>query len=467
MDPGTPFHSLLTLSCSSTSASSDDLLPLALPLLLQVSGAGGALVLAPEVEGWRVIGSAGAPIGPADVDALTMTARPVELPPALRSDERTQVLVRALPEGHRLVLTWRANSRPNEPALELALATLESALARLHAEVALTDLRRRTDHAQVLANMGDYDWHIATDTNTWSDQLFRIYGHEPGAIDPTYDKFLSMLHPDDRTRITGVHQEAYATGEPYQMIERIVRPDGEVRFLSSNGQVLMDEDGVPVRLRGTCVDITDQVIAEQQREHHASRFRRLVDSAPDAILVLDADLQVLEANPQAEKLLGADSRGRQIQEMFDDWPPAGTRAVPATALNGTGLLCDLTIADLVPEEDGAPGERPVVAVFLRDAGPRLDREAMVATLGEAKLRRRQALEINDNVVQGLVAASYALQDEQSEVAESYVHRTLAAARAMMDDLLEPGDGSVMRPGDLVRAAAAQIGRETRSGDVSA
>ena len=111
--------------------------------------------------------------------------------------------------------------------------------------------------------MGDYDWDIATDTNPWSDQLFRIYGHEPQSFAPTYDAFLSMIHPDDQERIKAIHQQAYATGEPYEMIERIVRPDGEVRYLSSNGQVVTDENGNPLRMRGTCIDITDRVLAEK------------------------------------------------------------------------------------------------------------------------------------------------------------------------------------------------------------
>ncbi len=51
--------------------------------------------------------------------------------------------------------------------------------AQAEAESALADLRERVDNAQALANMGDYDWHIPTDTNRWSDQLFRIYGYEP------------------------------------------------------------------------------------------------------------------------------------------------------------------------------------------------------------------------------------------------------------------------------------------------
>ncbi len=215
------------------------------------------------------------------------------------------------------------------------------------AEDALRDLQARVDNAQQLANMGDYDWHIASDTNRWSDQLYRIYGHEPQAINPNYEMFLSFIHPDDRERIQGIHQQAYATGEPYEMIERIVRPDGEVRYLSSNGQVVTDENGTPLRMRGTCIDITDRVLAEEEREKHADRAR------------------------------------------------------------------------------------------------------------EEQTRRQAALEINDSVVQGLTAALYTLELDDTAAVRDYVRRTLDSARAIITDLVGPIEGPVS-PGDLVRNSPSAL-----------
>jgi CheY-like chemotaxis protein len=71
--------------------------------------------------------------------------------------------------------------------------------------------------------------------------------------------------------------------------------------------------------------------------------------------------------------------------------------------------------------------------------------------------RRRALDINDNVVQGLVAASYALDQGEVDRATGFLAHTLDAARAMMDDMLEPTHGQGFQPGDLVRAAPATIG----------
>ena len=224
------------------------------------------------------------------------------------------------------------------------VAHLEQRLAAAQDELA--DLRLRTDQAEQLAHMGNYDWHIPTDTNRWSDELYRIYGHEPQSFNASYERFLGMLHPEDREKIQAVHQRAYATGEPYQMIERVVRPDGEVRHLSSNGQVVLDENGTPVRMRGTCVDITDLVHAEEAREEAISR------------------------------------------------------------------------------------------------------------LVELRVRRRAAMEINDNVVQGLAAAGVSLELGKEEQAMNYVQQTLAAARSMMDDLLTTDLKGDLAAGDLIRERPA-------------
>lgn len=225
----------------------------------------------------------------------------------------------------------------------MALTILRAALARVASHAELVDLASRIDNAQHLARMGDYDWHIPTDTNRWSDELFRIYGHEPQSFNPSYETFVSLLHPDDRDRITALHKHAYATGEPYAMAERIVRPDGEVRHLSSNGEVVMGPDGTPVRMRGTCIDVTDRVLAEREREHLDARYRSLVESAPDAILVIDETDHVLDANPRAVELL----RGNPTRRWLGD----------LAALDADGLGRELTLLDLLETADLRRGHR--------------------------------------------------------------------------------------------------------------
>lgn len=355
--------------------------------------------------------------------------------------------------GHAgiLALGWTdvEEAAPMAAQTGVVLDLVGMTVARLVVESDLHDLAARVNSAQHLASMGDYDWHIASDTNQWSDELYRIYGYEPQSFNASYERFLGNIHPDDRERIQAIHQQAYATGEPYGMIERIVRPDGDLRYLSSNGEVIMDASGTPIRMRGTCIDITDRVLAEQERERVTERFQRLVEAAPEAILVIDAAEEVVQSNPRASDVLGSDPTGRSLRDFLPLGAESG-QAISALGDQGQPLILDVSSVAFKETEHG-----DMTAVFLADAGPRLDREAMATRLGEAQQRRRQALEINDNVVQGLTAASYALEQGDRTAARSFLDRTLLSARHMMDDLLEP-QGQEIRPGDLIRAHAASL-----------
>jgi len=466
MQPTSQLGELLGLMGASARAlPTSELLSRAVALLQEVSGAPTVLLLCREGKGHQVARRAGAALDPDAVSAALIDLEtpdhdgPVELevPDAWRAEGVERLVGQRLPGDHGdLVIAWDGRLRDEDRTTTtgLALAALDNALARLQAEHDLDDLTTRVDTAQQLANMGDYDWHIPTDTNRWSDQLYRIYGHEPQSFNPSYQRFISLIHPDDREWVSMLHQKAYTSGEPFHMLERIVRPDGEVRFLSSSGEVAMDDSGTPVRMHGTCVDVTDRVLAEREREHISARFKGLVESAPDAILVLDDEGRILEANPRAHELLGGRPAGHLIEEVL----PAEVREAPqgleATGLDGRVLLLDVSTAAVEHVE----GET-LVALFLRDAELRLRGEAIATRLGEANLRRKQALEINDNVVQGLVAAAYAIEQEDAAAGSAFLEQTLSAARAMMDDLLEPLDGEGLQPGDLVRTSAARIGAD--------
>lgn len=334
---------------------------------------------------------------------------------------------------------------PQDPLVQAALEAVTGALARIDGLDRLHDLQARMDNAQQLANMGDYDWHIESDTNMWSDQLYRIYGHEPQSFNASYEEFLKHIHPDDRERIQGIHQEAYATGEPYQMIERVVRPDGTVRYLSSNGQVVRDADDKPVRMRGTCVDITGQVLAKQAEEHSAALFRALVESSPDAIVVFDQAGDLVQANGRASELLGGEPVGRSIREVLPSPAERSGLDLQAYALDGRPLRLDVVTAALHQEDD-----QQLVAAFLRDANVRISGESVAAQLRESQVRRRQALELNDTVVQGLTAASLALQVDDAEATGRYLGLTLSAARKMMNEWLSPLGGDDLDPGSLLR-----------------
>jgi PAS domain S-box-containing protein len=127
-------------------------------------------------------------------------------------------------------------------------------------EFALRESEERQKLAIEIAGIGTYDLNMTTGELRWSEQLRRIYGLAP--FTPiTMDMFLSMVHPEDRTRVESVGWESRASEDGvYRDQFRIVRPDGSVRWVVARGQNLFDtatEERSLVRMIGAVMDITD------------------------------------------------------------------------------------------------------------------------------------------------------------------------------------------------------------------
>ena len=102
-----------------------------------------------------------------------------------------------------------------------------------------------------MAHVGSWEWNVRSGEVWWSDEHYRIYGYEPGAIEPSYLAFLNGVHPDDRAMIRGAVDTAQSGQQCYDAEYRIVRPDGCVRVIHGQGGMVHDEKGLPLRMRGT------------------------------------------------------------------------------------------------------------------------------------------------------------------------------------------------------------------------
>jgi PAS domain S-box-containing protein len=154
----------------------------------------------------------------------------------------------------------------------LGMASDITARRRVEAELAARE--RLLEEAQQLAHIGSWEWEIAANRITWSDELYRIYGVDPGAFEASYEAYLERIHPDDRALAQETVQRARATGEPFAYEHRLVRPDGEVRLIEARGTVSHDEHGRAVRMAGTGHDITERKQAELELANARAELAR-------------------------------------------------------------------------------------------------------------------------------------------------------------------------------------------------
>ncbi|MES2425359.1 MAG: PAS domain-containing protein [Bacteroidota bacterium] len=129
---------------------------------------------------------------------------------------------------------------------------------------------------QELAHFGNWRWDIQLDIVNWSPVLYTIYGLDPKEFKATFAGYQERLHPEDRDRVYQIIENILTSKETAEFEERIIRPDGEVRYLRSWAKLKCDQNNVPVEMIGACLDITEKVSQTKAIER---RNRQLTEIA--------------------------------------------------------------------------------------------------------------------------------------------------------------------------------------------
>jgi PAS domain S-box-containing protein len=199
------------------------------------------------------------------------------------------------------------------------IEALEQRLATVEAE--LTGARRQLGEAQQLARVGSWEWDIPQNVVWWSDELYRIYGLEPRSILPTYDEFLTRVHPEDRESVDERNRRAFADHEPFEDVKRVVRADGPEILMRTQGEVVCDAAGAPIRMVGICEDVTDRERARGAEAKLAAagalrqRAREINDEIIQRLVLAGVHLQ---RGTAADAAAAVDQARRCAQQIVDD-----------------------------------------------------------------------------------------------------------------------------------------------------
>ena len=171
-------------------------------------------------------------------------------------------------------------------------------------KVAEESLRRSAKllaEAQKVAKIGHWEWDIKSGAVTWSDELYRIFGYEPGAITPSMSALMDTVPPEDRERVGRIIDKSlYGTGR-YFMDRVAVLPDGTRRIVHAEGEVERDESGAPLRMFAVVQDVTEK----RKAESSVKLFREALNLSSDSIIVLDTETaRPVDFNPAAYERLG-------------------------------------------------------------------------------------------------------------------------------------------------------------------
>src|SRR2546423_7330496 len=200
-------------------------------------------------------------------------------------------------------------------------------------------------HAQPIAPVGEWECDTAGDVVTWSGETYRIFGLVPEEGPISYERYLALIHRDDRDTVGRAVSRTLETGEPFEIDHRIIRPDGSLRFLHGRGGIVRDGAGRPTRLIGAVLDITARKQAEEALRQASDHLQAIIQSSPLAILSLDAERIVQTWNPAAERLFGWPAKevvGRPVpivpEEKEEECREARRRVLQGQLFTGVELI---------------------------------------------------------------------------------------------------------------------------------
>ncbi len=176
---------------------------------------------------------------------------------------------------------------------------------RKRAEERLRQSQTRLAEAQRRAHLGNWEWDPVTDESLWSEEVFRIFKMDPAQDPPSYETYLSFIHPDDREMIEKlVAENVSQRAKPFSADYRLLLQDGSVRFVHEEAEQVIDQAGKPGRWVGTIQDITERKLAEERLRDSEEKFRAIFEGGAIGIGLSDMDGRIIASNPAHLQMLG-------------------------------------------------------------------------------------------------------------------------------------------------------------------
>ncbi|WP_053150724.1 bifunctional diguanylate cyclase/phosphodiesterase [Pseudomonas sp. P97.38] len=278
---------------------------------------------------------------------------------------------------HNGILSAQKVELEGQPYL---LSTFLDTTERKLAEQALKDSQERLDLALDSAQLGTWDWHIPSGMLYGSARAAQLHGLEPKAFHESFDAFFEGVPDEERNNMRNAYRSLReGPAGNYQLTYRVQLPDGSSRYLESRARLYRNEDGSPLRMAGTLLDITDQVEREQSLAASEEKFATLFQVSPDPICVTHQDSgRFLEINSSFTQTFGWSAKdviGLSADEI-GLWDASGSSLQRIERVIREQSLSNVAI--VVHHKDGQPltcvissrqinvGNQPCIVTTLRD-----------------------------------------------------------------------------------------------------
>ncbi len=164
----------------------------------------------------------------------------------------------------------------------------------------LITINKKLETAQQIAGLGYWEINLQNNTVFFSDELYHIYGFTKTNLPIQIQQIHDVIYEDDKQFVLQEYKLAIEEKQPYNYEHRIVLKDGSLRVLVQKGNLVYDEQGIPILLEGTSQDITFRKKAEKAVKESEEKYKMIFNSNPLANWIYDLEsLKILEVNDSA------------------------------------------------------------------------------------------------------------------------------------------------------------------------
>jgi PAS domain S-box-containing protein len=182
--------------------------------------------------------------------------------------------------------------------------TITDITERKHMEQALAERDARFRASERIAKIGHWERNYRTDEIYWSEQVYRIYGLDRDSYTPEFEDVYSRMHPEDREDVIAAARGVWEKGGHYEVEHRIVHPDGEIRWVHVQTEMILDDAGEPLLYRGTIQDIHEIRETRNALRQSEERFGLAFDASGSGLAISGTDSRFVRVNPAFCNFLG-------------------------------------------------------------------------------------------------------------------------------------------------------------------
>ena len=324
------------------------------------------------------------------------------------------------------------------------------------ANAALNEKQAKLKEAQRLANIGYWERDLATDRLTPAEESSRIFGLPPGHP-RSQAELQEVIHPDDRPLQIRALAEALEKRRPYDLEYRVVRPDGQLRFVHVWDEIGYDESGRPVRMFGTVQDITERRRADEAARESQQLLELVLATLPVGVAVTDRAGDIVQANAASKRIWGnvmIASGPERWAKSKGFWHNSGDRIAPANWASVRALRKGQTSLNELIDIESFDGQQKTI---LNSAAPIHNAEVVIVgavIVNEdvtERVRAEEALQVSEQRFRQLFArAPISIWEEDFSAVGDWLSTLRARGVKDLDAFLQAEPRALNRGLSLVR-----------------